>query len=111
MPMMSPVNIMPQDRYFCPQMVMTLSAMTLAAPLLATSLPIMAPEANVIMIEASISPTPFCKDFAILSKGIPKSKPAAMETIRKEINGDILHTDVSTVRQIIMSRSTRKICM
>ena len=109
--MMSPVNIIPQDKYFRPQMVMTFSAMTLAAPLLATSLPIMAPEASVIMMEPNISPMPFCKDFAILSRGIPKSKPAAMETIRKEIKGDILHTDVSTVRQIIMSRSTRKICM
>lgn len=109
--MMSPVNIMPQDKYFRPQMVMTFSAMTLAAPLLATSLPIMAPEASVTMIEPNISPTPFCKDFAMLSKGIPKSNPAPIAMIKNEMKGDILHTDVSTVRPIMTRRSTRKICM
>lgn len=111
MPMMSPVNIMPQDKYFRPQIVMTFSAMTLAAPLLATSLPIIAPEASVIMMEPNISPIPFCKDFAMPSKGIPKSNPAPIAMIKNEMNGDILHTDVSTVRPIMTRRSTRKICM
>jgi hypothetical protein len=31
--------------------------------------------------------------------------------IKKEMKGDILHTDVSTVRPIIIRRSTRRICM
>jgi hypothetical protein len=50
----------------------------------------MAPRQIITANDPKVSPSPFCTDTVILFSGIPKHKPAAIETIRKAKKGFIL---------------------
>ena len=84
--MTKPVTIRPQLICFSPKSLIKELDICWAAPLAATNFPNMAPKTIMVTKEPSVSPKPFCMDFAKSGKGNPNSMPLNKLTNKKAMN-------------------------
>src|SRR5687767_13033561 len=90
MPTRKPVNISAQVRFFSPNTRISTMAIFCAAPLLATSLPNMAPMQTMPIRPPRMLPMPFSSTPGTLSMGSPSRMAATDEDTRKARKGWIL---------------------
>src|SRR5690349_14333182 len=101
MPTRNPVNISAHVRCFSPNTRMSTMAIFCAAPLLATSLPNIAPMQTMPNNPPRMLPTPFSSTPGTLSMGRPSSTAATDDATRNARNGCTLPQLMSSTSRTI----------
>lgn len=109
MPTMNPVTMSAQVIYFIPKAFINDWVILCAAPLSATSFPSIAPSEIIMINEPNVEPIPFSTDLVILSNGIPSSKPARIDTIKKARKGLNFAQVISNTSRRMLNKTISKV--